>query len=126
MVVAAVDDLLFSSKIRTVARQVGADVVFARTPGEILEKVRAEHPSLLLVDLNSAKAEPIATIGAIRADQQLGGVRILGFASHVHVDLIRAAREAGADEVLPRSAFAARLAEILGEKGTLTISQPQE
>jgi DNA-binding NarL/FixJ family response regulator len=113
MILAAVDDLLFSSKIRTVARQVGATLAFARTPEEILQKVRAERPSLLLVDLNSAKADPIATISAIRSDQQLAGVRILGFASHVHVDVIRAAREAGADEVLPRSAFAVKLPEII-------------
>lgn len=113
MIVAAVDDLLFSSKIRTVAKQVGAELTFARTPDEILQKVRAERPSLFLVDLNSGKADPIATIAAIRADEQLADVRILGFASHVHVGVIRAAREAGADEVLPRSAFAARLQEIL-------------
>lgn len=116
MIIAAVDDLLFSSKIRTVARQVGADLAFARTPDEILQKLRAERPSLLMIDLNSAKAEPIATIHAIRGDQQLSGVRILGFASHVHVDVIRAARDAGADEVLPRSAFAAKLPDILSGK----------
>lgn len=114
---AAVDDLLFSSKIRTVAKQVGAELAFARTPEEILQKVRAERPSLLLVDLNIAKADPIATIAAIRADAQLTAVRILGFASHVHVDLIQAAREAGADDVLPRSQFAATLPKILSENG---------
>ena len=113
MILAAVDDLLFSSKIRTVAKQVGAELAFARTPEEILRKVRDDRPSLLLVDLNSAKAEPIATISAIRSDPQLAGTRILGFASHVHVDVIRSAREAGADEVLPRSAFAAKLPQIL-------------
>lgn len=125
MILAAVDDLLFSSKIRTVARQVGAELVFARTPDEILQKVRAEGPSLLLVDLNSAKADPIGTIRAIRSDEHLAGVRILGFASHVHVDVIRAARDAGADEVLPRSAFAARLPEILTpEKGDTQLFSP--
>jgi DNA-binding NarL/FixJ family response regulator len=113
MIIAAVDDLLFSSKIRTVARQVGAELAFARTTDEILQKLQTERPSLLLVDLNSANADPIATIRAIRSDDQLSGLRILGFASHVHVDIIRAARDAGADEVLPRSAFAARLPEIL-------------
>jgi CheY-like chemotaxis protein len=125
MILAAVDDLLFSSKIRTVARQVGAELAFARTPDEILQRVRAERPALLLVDLNSAKADPIGTIQAIRADEQLAGVRILGFASHVHVDVIRAARDAGADEVLARSAFAARLPEILTpEKGDTHLFPP--
>jgi hypothetical protein len=31
----------------------------------------------------------------------------------VHVDLINAAKQAGADQVLPRSAFAMNLADIL-------------
>jgi len=97
-----------------VGMQVGAELAFARTPDEILEKVRTARPSLVLFDLNSAKTDPIATIGAIRADAQLSGVRILGFASHVQADLIQAARTAGADDVLPRSAFASRLPEILG------------
>jgi hypothetical protein len=35
--------------------------------------------------------------------------RIAGFASHVHVDRMQSAREAGCDEVLARSAFVAAL-----------------
>ncbi len=123
MIVAAVEDLLFSSKIRAVGTQVGAELTFARTPGEILQKVRADRPALVVFDLNSTKTDPIATIAAIRADEELSKVRILGFASHVHVDLIRAAERAGADEVLPRSAFASRLPEIL-EKGGQSHSSP--
>ena len=37
----------------------------------------------------------------------------IGFASHVHAQLIDAARKAGADQVLARSQFAGNLAEIL-------------
>jgi DNA-binding NarL/FixJ family response regulator len=113
MIIAAVDDLLFTSKIRTVGKQVGAELVFARTPAEILEQVRTRRPSLVVFDLNSAKADPIATIAALKNDPELSGVRILAFASHVHAELIAAAQQAGADQVLPRSAFAARLPEIL-------------
>ena len=113
MILAAVDDLLFSSKIRTVGKQVGAELVFARTPSEILEKARAARPSLVVFDLNSAKTDPVATIAALKSDPELSGIRVLGFASHVHAELIAAAQQAGADQVLPRSAFAARLPEIL-------------
>ena len=42
----------------------------------------------------------------------------LGFVSHVHTDLISAARQAGADDVLARSAFAGNLADILLSTGT--------
>jgi DNA-binding NarL/FixJ family response regulator len=111
MVLAAVDDLLFSSKIRATAKQVGVDVTFARTPDDILARVRELKPSLAIFDLNSGKMDPIRLIELLKAEE--GSVRTIAFASHVHVDLIQAAKRAGADEVLPRSAFAARLADIL-------------
>jgi DNA-binding NarL/FixJ family response regulator len=113
MVLVAVDDLLFSSKIRTVAKQAGVDLTFARTPGEILERARTERPALVIFDLDSTKADPVATIAALKSDPSLAGIRTLGFASHVHTDIIGAARKAGAEQVLPRSAFAGNLAEIL-------------
>jgi DNA-binding NarL/FixJ family response regulator len=113
VILAAVDDFLFRSKIRATAKHVYADVRFAQTPDEILSQARELKPTLVIVDLNSAKADPVATIAALKADPALTGLRAIGFASHVHVDLINAARSAGADEVLPRSAFAGNLADIL-------------
>jgi DNA-binding NarL/FixJ family response regulator len=113
MILAAIDDLLFSSKVRTVGKQVGAELEFARTPAEILEKARASRPALVIFDLNSTKTDPVATIAALKGDPDLADIRILGFASHVHAELIAAAQQAGADQVLPRSAFASRLPEIL-------------
>ena len=103
-ILAAVDDFLFRSKIRATAKHVNADVRFAQTPEEILSQARELKPTLIIVDLNSAKADPVATIAALKADPALTGMRAIGFASHVHIDLINAARNAGADEVLPRSA----------------------
>jgi len=112
-ILAAVDDLLFSSKIRATAKQVGVDVQFARTPDEILAQARTLKPALAIFDLNSGKTDPLATIAALKADPEIGAVRTIGFVSHVHTELIAAARRAGADEVMPRSAFAGRLADIL-------------
>lgn len=113
MVLVAVDDLLFSSKIRAAARQSGVELTFARTPSEVLEQARALRPALAIFDLNSGKTDPIATITAMKRDPTLAGIRTVGFASHVHTALIDAARQAGADQVLPRSAFAGSLPDIL-------------
>lgn len=112
-ILAAVDDFLFRSKIRAVAKHVNAQIAFAQTQDEILAQARAAKPSLVIFDLNSQKSDPIATIAALKQDAALAGVRAIAFASHVHVDLIEAARRAGADQVLARSQFAGNLAEIL-------------
>ncbi len=113
MVLVAVDDLLFSSKIRATAKQAGVGLTFARSPQEILEQARTAKPSLVIFDLNSGKTDPLTTIAALKADPELASIRTVGFASHVHTALIDAARQAGADHVFPRSAFAGNLAEIL-------------
>ena len=113
MILAAVDDMLFSSKIRTTARLAGVEVTFARTPDEILRQARDLRPALLIFDLNSAKVNPIETVTALKRDGELASIRTLGFVSHVQTGLIESARAAGIDEVMARSAFAARLEEIL-------------
>lgn len=113
MILVAVDDMLFSSKIRTTAKHAGVEVLFARTPGEIVDRARALKPSLVIFDLNSTKAEPITTVATLKADSELRSIPTLGFVSHVHTDVIDAARHAGVDTVMARSAFAGNLAEIL-------------
>jgi CheY-like chemotaxis protein len=49
----------------------------------------------------------------MKADPALASIPTVGFVSHVQADLIDAARAAGVDDVLARSVFTARLAEIL-------------
>jgi len=112
-IVAAVDDLMFSSRIRTAARQMGIDLSFARSPEDLLSQARAKNPGLIIFDLNATNLDPIATIAALKADDSLRAITTIGFVSHVDASLIAQARAAGIDEVLARSAFSARLGEIL-------------
>jgi PleD family two-component response regulator len=113
MILALVADLMFSSKIRAAAGASGADVRFARTAEDAVAQARALPPSLVLLDLNAAPLAPVETIARFKADSALAGVRIVGFVSHVQSDIIAAARAAGIDEVLARSAFVSRLPELL-------------
>ena len=113
MVLCAVDDLLFSVKISTAAKAVGAPVFFERNPDLVLARIREKQPSLVIFDLNSTRMRPIEMIAAIKADAALQSVRTLGYVSHVQTEVITAARSAGIDEVLARSAFSDHVAGIL-------------
>ena len=115
MILCVVDDLLFSVKISTAAKSIGADVYFERLPGMAVARVKEKQPSLVIFDLNSARLNPLATVRQLKADPATRDIRTLGFVSHVHTDTIEAARQAGVDEVLARSAIADRLGEILKE-----------
>jgi len=111
MVLAGVADLMFSSRIRAAAA--GRPVEFARSADDLLARARALGPSLILLDLNAAPLDPLGSIARLKADPALAGIRIVGFVSHVQADVIAAARQAGIDEVMARSAFTARLPELL-------------
>ena len=113
MVLIAVDDFLFRSKIRATAKAAGVDVTFAKSGAEMLELARTLQPTMAIFDLNSAALAPIETIAAMKQEPVLAGIRTLGFVSHVDTARINAARSAGADDVLARSAFAGNLADIL-------------
>jgi PleD family two-component response regulator len=113
MVLALVDDLMFTSKIRATARQLGVDVAFARSSEAALGAMRANSPALVVFDLNNPRTDPLATVAAMKSDAALSSIPTVGFVSHVQADLIEAARVAGVDEVLARSAFTARLPDIL-------------
>ena len=113
MIVCIVDDLLFSVKISTAARALAAPVFFERSPDMVLPRIREKHPALVIFDLNSAKLRPLEAIAQMKADPALSAIKTLGYVSHVQTDVISAARDAGIDEVLARSAFTARLGDIL-------------
>jgi PleD family two-component response regulator len=117
MLLAVVDDLMFVSKLKTAASQLGVTVTFARSEESALSAMRASPPSLVILDLNSPRSNPLGIVATMKHDPLLAGIRTLGFVSHVQTDLIDAARQAGIDEVLARSAFISRLGEILTSRG---------
>jgi PleD family two-component response regulator len=126
MVLCLVDDLLFSIKISTAAKALAAPVFFERSPDMALARVREKKPSLVILDLNSTKLRPLDIIAQMKADPALESIRTLGYVSHVQTDVIAAARAAGIDEVLARSAFSERLGQILSASSTQSTDPAPE
>jgi CheY-like chemotaxis protein len=112
-----VDDMFFASKINNAAATSGRVVERVRSK-EQLEGLAAHPPSLIIIDLNSDRLDPLEAIRFLKSSIELGTVPIVGFVSHVQTELIRNAQSAGCDHVLPRSAFTQLLVEIVA--GNLT------
>jgi PleD family two-component response regulator len=113
MILAVLDDLMFTSKIKTAASQLGVAVSFARSADAALGEMRKAPPSLVILDLNNARTNPLGIVSAMKQDAALAAIPTLGYASHVQTDVIAAARQAGVSEVMARSAFTQQLGEIL-------------
>ena len=113
MIVCAIDDLMFSIRISTAAKSLQADVYFERSAEKLLDTIREKRPSLVIFDLNSARMRPLDAIASLKRDPDLATIRTLGYVSHVDAATIDAARAAGIDQVLARSAFVNQLGDIL-------------
>ncbi|HXG68940.1 MAG TPA: response regulator, partial [Blastocatellia bacterium] len=99
-----VDDMFFAAKIRGAIESAGRVIERVKSR-EQLEQLAADAPALMIVDLNSDRLNPLDVIEFCKAQPALRDVPIIGFLSHVQVDLKRQAEMAGCDYVIPRSLF---------------------
>ena len=117
-VLAVVPDLFFATKIAATARLVG--VALELVPHQrAFATATASNATLVLLDLHAPDA-----VGLVRALKQAQpALPVVGFYSHVETALRRDALAAGADAALPRSAFVARLPELL-QRGLAALAAP--
>jgi len=110
-IIALVRDLLLRSRIEAVAEALGAEVIPAATL-ELARTRTIEHsPAIIFADLSDANFPAEETARGLRAAAPRA--RLVGFASHVDLKSLAAARAAGFDLTLSRSEFTARLPELL-------------
>ena len=109
-VVALMDDLFFQMKVAETAKHLGVELKVATSVDALLGLLQPP-PRLVIVDLNS-RSQPIEAVEKLRAIQP--ELPVVAFLSHVQRDLAAQAQRAGCSEVMPRSVFTQRLAEILG------------
>jgi CheY-like chemotaxis protein len=122
-VIALVEDLLFLSRIREAGRAAGVEVRAVRGASDLVDAARQEG-RLVLVDADSERLPWRAAIAALRAEPGVGALPVIAFVSHVRADHAEAARAAGANRVLARSAFVKELPELVVEAPQPRAEEP--
>lgn len=123
-VLIAVPDLLFRSKLRDAARDAGMDTSSTSSPGVVLERARETRPDIVVVDLGDERIEPFDLIRKLKAEPSLSATRVVGFFSHVRIDIRDAAKAAGCDVILPRSAIVSALSGLIYVNATGRQDEP--
>ena len=111
-IVAVLDDLFFTVKIMDAAKRAGLEIVFVKDEAKVMELAQ-ELPPMIIIDLNAKAVNSVALIRILKEQPETRNIQLLGFVSHVQVELKKEAQEAGADMVLPRSRFSTDLPAIL-------------
>jgi CheY-like chemotaxis protein len=115
VILAILDDLMFTSKIRTAAGKLGVNVAITRSTDGAIERMVSNRPSLVIFDLNNPRIDALGTVAAMKATPSLAAIRTMGFVSHVDTGTTNAARAAGINDVLPKSLFTTTLPQILSQ-----------
>jgi CheY-like chemotaxis protein len=123
-ILVVVEDLLFFSKIQQTAKLAGVAVSQAARPA-LTKKLVEDLPSAVILDLNSSSFQPLEVIRTLRAEPNMRHIPVLGFVSHVQSALLAAAREAGCDVVLARSALVRQLPQLLRDLASGTGGRSQ-
>ena len=116
-VVAILEDVFMTTKIREVATKQEQDVRFVRDLIGWDKRLAGPSPNLVLVDLTAESLKPMELIQRVKAQTEWSGARVVAYASHSRAELMEEANRAGADSVLAKSDVAARLNEILQGAG---------
>ena len=109
-VIALPADLIFGARIRAAAESAGANVVIAKSPEDVLSRAAEAETRLIILDLDRRGLDIADVITKLKATST---APILAYVSHVREDAIREAKQAGADRVIARGAFANQLADLL-------------
>ena len=108
MIVVAVRDLVFRSKIHAAAERLGVQVRFAPRGTPLAEAVRDAPGATVLADLGEA-----GLVEQVPEAKRTARVTVVGFLGHLQEDLMARAAAAGVDEVLTRGQFVTRLDDLL-------------
>jgi ActR/RegA family two-component response regulator len=106
------DDLIFTSRVAGTASAAGLTMRAMKSERELLDAAHRLAPRCVIVDLNITR-EITATVNALKALPRVP--QIVGYGSHVDVETLKKARDAGCAVVWPRSKFVEELPTALPE-----------
>lgn len=103
-------DLMFQSQITGAARLQGFTFSCALSLAQAIGQLTDEFPQLLIIDLNQPGLDWDLLTETLQKHPQLSSI---AYGPHVDTDKLQQARDAGCDQVLPRSQFSANLPQLL-------------
>jgi CheY-like chemotaxis protein len=108
-------DLFFGSKVTGTAGAMGLHVELEADIERGLSKLAGGGYRCVILDLAMPGLSPADVVAAVKSSTATDRPRVIAFGAHVHTARLEEAREAGCDEVMPRSRFSAELTKILSQ-----------
>ena len=113
MILVLTADSVLQEQIEKAADVEGRESLFLSDEDAAWAALQETTPGLLLVDLAIATLDAPSVIEKIKHNPATAKIPLVAFGNSLRADLIQDAREAGADQALPRAAFNQQLLELI-------------
>ncbi len=114
---AAVTELMFATKIRSTAEELGVSLYITKSAGELRKILDLHKLQCVIVDMSVEGNWAVEAIHIAKSHRT--HPKVLAYCSHVQQHTARTAVEAGADAVWPRSRFSKELPHVLSDPGAV-------
>lgn len=115
VVLVAITDLFFYTKVRDALRQPEYRLEKTRTQRDIVDKAVSVGPGVILFNMNDLTLDAFQALEQLKADPRLKAIPTLAFANHEEVDTWNRAKALGVTKIVSRNEFSARTKELVEE-----------
>jgi PleD family two-component response regulator len=115
IVLVAVTDIFFYTKIRDALLPKGYVLERARTQDDVPAKAESLHPCAMILNMNDEKLDAFQALEQIKGQDRFKAIPVLAFANHEEVDTWKRAKELGVTKIVSRNEFSARTRELVEE-----------
>lgn len=115
LILVAVNDLFFYTKIRDALKPMGVTIERARSQEEVPAKAASMVPAAVIINMNDEALDAFKALEAVKADPLTKQIPILAFVNHEEVDTWRCAKELGVSKIVSRNEFSARTGALVEE-----------
>ncbi len=107
------DDMFFSSKIETIARNIGINTVKVKNREELQKKTEGVSLDLVIIDLVSKKIDSEEAFTKFKKSSEHKKTFCIGYLPHVELEIASKFKEKGVDLVIPKSKFSRQASTII-------------
>jgi PleD family two-component response regulator len=115
VVLVAVTDIFFYTKVRDALLPNGYRLERARSQDDIALKASSLRPAAVILNMNDETLNAFQALTTLKGDSRLKTVPILAFANHEEVDTWNRAKTMGVTKIVSRNEFSARTKGLVEE-----------
>lgn len=115
IILVAVSDVFFYTKLRDALKPQGYQLEKARTQDEVAEKAGMLRPAAVVLNINDESLDAFKALEALKGDDRSKTIPVLAFANHEEVDNWRRAQQLGVTKIVSRNEFSSRTLELVQE-----------